>query len=432
MDWSRKMATIRAFRALRYARLIPEVVAPPYDVIDASQRELLASLCPYNIVHLTLPQNGEARYQRAHQLLEHWLAEGVLRLDAEPALYRYTQQFVDPLTGATRTRTGYFVLLHTEPYEHGVVLPHEHTFPGVKEDRFRLLEATRTHLEAIFGLYEPTPSLQEALSNAFWEPIAHLEGAELPEGHLHRLERLTDAVALARIEQAFEPCRIWIADGHHRYETALRFGQQYGSELLAERFLPILLVPIDDPGLVILPTHRILLQPLPGTPAEWRERLEPDFEIEPASPDTLAEQVFASRGEAVGLFQREGAWLIRQRSPQKPPTPFPLSPLTKGGEGVGEGGFKQDMSLYHLDAWWLHERLLPALGVQNPAIRYTRSAQEAIAAVRQGEGAAAFLLNPPQITTLQQVALTGGRMPHKSTYFYPKVLSGLIMWRIGQ
>jgi len=426
------MATIRAFRALRYARLIPEVVAPPYDVIDTSQRAQLANLSPYNIVHLTLPQNGETRYQRAQQLLEHWLADGVLRPDAEPAIYRYTQQFVDPLSGATRTRTGYFVLLHTEPYERGTVLPHEHTFPGVKEDRFRLLEATRTHLEAIFGLYEPTASLQEAISNAFWEPIAHLEGAELPEGHLHRLERLTDAVALARIEQAFESCRIWIADGHHRYETALRFGQQYGSELSAERFLPILLVPLDDPGLVILPTHRILQQPLPGTPAEWRKRLEPDFSMEPASPDTLAEQVFASRGEAVGLFTPHGAWLIRQRTVQNPPTPFTLSPLSKGGEGGGEGGFKQDMPLYHLDAWWLHEQLLPALGVQNPAIRYTRSAQEAMEAVQQGEGAAAFLLNPPQISTLQQVALTGGRMPHKSTYFYPKVLSGLIMWRIGQ
>ncbi len=420
------MVTIRAFRALRYARLIPEVVAPPYDVIDANLRTQLANLSPYNIVHLTLPQNGEARYQRAHQLLEHWIADGVLRLDAEPALYRYSQQFIDPLTGSPCTRTGYFVLLHTEPYEHGVVLPHEHTFPGVKEDRFRLLEATRTHLEAIFGLYEPTPSLQEALSSALWEPIAHLEGAELPEGHLHRLERLTDAVAVARIEQAFQPCRVWIADGHHRYETALRFGQQYGSELSAERFLPILLVPIDDPGLVILPTHRILLQPLLGTPAEWRERIEPDFGIEPASPDTLAEQVFASRGEAVGLFTLDGAWLIRQRSAQNPPAPFTW------GEGGGEGEFKQDMPLYHLDAWWLHERLLPALGVPNTEIRYTRSAQEAIEAVLQGEGAAAFLLNPPQITTLQQVALTGGRMPHKSTYFYPKVLSGLIIWRIGQ
>jgi len=406
------MATIRAFRALRYARLIPEVVAPPYDVIDTSQRAQLANLSPYNIVHLTLPQNGETRYQRAQQLLEHWLADGVLRPDAEPAIYRYTQQFVDPLSGATRTRTGYFVLLHTEPYERGTVLPHEHTFPGVKEDRFRLLEATRTHLEAIFGLYEPTASLQEAISNAFWEPIAHLEGAELPEGHLHRLERLTDAVALARIEQAFESCRIWIADGHHRYETALRFGQQYGSELSAERFLPILLVPLDDPGLVILPTHRILQQPLPGTPAEWRKRLEPDFSMEPASPDTLAEQVFASRGEAVGLFLREGAWLIRLRKWESTPA-------------VPD-------ALMRLDAWWLHEQLLPALGVQNPAIRYTRSAQEAMEAVQQGEGAAAFLLNPPQISTLQQVALTGGRMPHKSTYFYPKVLSGLIMWRIGQ
>jgi uncharacterized protein (DUF1015 family) len=369
-------------------------------------------------VHLTLPQNGETRYQRAHQLLQHWLADGVLRPDAEPALYRYTQQFIDPLSGATRTRTGYFVLLHTEPYERGVVLPHEHTFPGVKEDRFRLLEATRTHLEAIFGLYEPTPSLQEALAEAFWEPIAHLEGAELPEGHLHRLERLTDAVALARIERAFEPCRIWIADGHHRYETALRFGQQYGSEFSAERFLPILLVPLDDPGLVILPTHRILLEPLPGTPAEWHRRLEPDFEIEPASPATLAEQVFASRGEAVGLILREGAWLIRPRP--KPPTPL-----------QGEGGSEQGSPLHRLDAWWLHERLLPALGVQNPSIRYTRSAQEAIEAVQQGDGAAAFLLNPPQISILQQVALTGGRMPHKSTYFYPKVLSGLIMWRIA-
>jgi uncharacterized protein (DUF1015 family) len=412
------MATIRAFRALRYARLIPEVVAPPYDVIDADRREQLANLSPYNIVHLTLPQNGETRYQRAHQLLQHWLADGVLRPDAEPALYRYTQQFIDPLSGATRTRTGYFVLLHTEPYERGVVLPHEHTFPGVKEDRFRLLEATRTHLEAIFGLYEPTPSLQEALAEAFWEPIAHLEGAELPEGHLHRLERLTDAVALARIERAFEPCRIWIADGHHRYETALRFGQQYGSEFSAERFLPILLVPLDDPGLVILPTHRILLEPLPGTPAEWHRRLEPDFEIEPASPATLAEQVFASRGEAVGLILREGAWLIRPRP--KPPTPL-----------QGEGGSEQGSPLHRLDAWWLHERLLPALGVQNSSIRYTRSAQEAIEAVQQGDGAAAFLLNPPQISILQQVALTGGRMPHKSTYFYPKVLSGLIMWRIA-
>ncbi len=406
------MATIRAFRALRYARLIPEVVAPPYDVIDASERARLASLSPYNIVHLTLPEGGEERYQRARKLLEHWQAEGVLQPDPEPALYRYSQRFIDPLTGAARTRTGYFVLLHTEPYEQGVVLPHEHTFPGVKEDRFRLLEATRTHLEAIFGLYEPTPALEEALTEALWEPIAHLEGDDLPEGRQHRLERLTNPVVVNRIEQAFREARIWIADGHHRYETALRFGQQYGRDGSPERFLPILLVPIDDAGLVILPTHRILMQLPPGTPDEWRARIEPPFEVQSVPPDALPDGVLTSGGRAVGFLWREGAWLIRPRAFE--PVPDVPEVLTR------------------LDAWWLHERLLPALGAESVEVRYTRSLDEAIGAVERGEGAAVFLLSPPSLTTLQQVAQVGGRMPHKSTYFYPKVLSGLVMWRIGQ
>ncbi len=405
------MATVRAFRAVRYARLIPEVVAPPYDVIDAAQRAELTRLSPYNIVHLTLPEDGEARYQRAQKLLQHWLAEGVLQTDPEPALYRYSQQFIDPLTGASRTRTGYFVLLHTEPYERGVVLPHEHTFPGVKEDRFRLLEATRTHLEAIFGLYEPTPALQTALEGVLWEPIAYLEGHDLPEGCMHRLERLTNPVLIERIERAFQEVRVWIADGHHRYETALRFGEQYGSDGSPERFLPILLVPIDDPGLVILPTHRLLAGLPAGTPAEWQARLEPAFEVQPVPLEALRERVQASGGTAVGFLWREGAWLVRPRALNAPPD-------------VPD-------ALARLDAWWLHERLMPALGYGSVDIRYTRSAEEAINAVRTGTSAAAFLLNPPTITTLQQVAQAGARMPHKSTYFYPKVLSGLVMWRIG-
>jgi len=406
------MATVRAFRALRYARLIPEVVAPPYDVIGTEERARLASLSPYNIVHLTLPDDGEARYQRAQTLLEQWLAKDVLQPDPEPALYRYSQHFIDPLTGTLRTRTGYFALLHTEPYERGVVLPHEHTFPTVKEDRFRLLEATRTHLEAIFGLYEPTPALQDALDGVLWEPIAQLEGEELPEGHRHQLERLTNPVVIARIERAFAETRVWIADGHHRYETALRFGQQYGQDGSPERFLPILLVPIDAPGLVILPTHRILEQLPPGMPDEWRARIESAFEVLPVSPEALFEQVRASGGGAVGFLWRGGAWLIRPRKL----TPEPDVPE----------------ALVRLDAWWLHERLMPALGYESPAMRYTRSAQEVFEALHQGEGVAAFLLNPPRVALLQQVAQAGGRMPHKSTYFYPKVLSGLVMWRIGQ
>lgn len=399
------MATIRAFRATRYARVIPEVVAPPYDVISPEQRAELVAQSPYNIVQLTMPENGESRYQRANQILQHWLREGILRTDTEPALYRYTQKFIDPLTQQERARTGYFVLLHTEPYESGTVLPHEHTFPGVKEDRFRLLEATRTHLEAIFGLFEPTPEFREAVQGTLWEPVAQLEGANLPEGHFHLLERLTDPVAVSRIERAFEPMRIWIADGHHRYETALRFGLQYGRPGSPERFLPILLVPIDDPGLVILPTHRLLSVLPPGNPEAWRARLTEAFEVAPFEPTDGA-----SLQGAIGFVWQDGAWRI---------TPKHYAPVDDLPE-----------ALVRFDAWQLHHRVMPAMGLVEPDARYTRSFSEALRAVRNGQAACAFLLNPPPLATLQAIAASGGKMPHKSTYFHPKVLSGLITWRL--
>ncbi len=404
------MAIVRAFRATRFARLIPEVVAPPYDVIDESLRAELAERNPYNIVHLTLPQGDDDRYQHAARLLQHWLAEGVLRQDTEPAIYRYTQRFFDPLTHTHRTRTGYFVLLHTEPYEKGVVLPHEQTFPGVKEDRFRLLQATRTHMETIFGLFEDTPAFQEAIANLLWEPIAQIDGDDLPEGSAHRLERITNPVEVARFERAFENTRVWIADGHHRYETALRFGQAYGTDGSPERFLPILLVPLDDPGLVILPTHRVLTELPPGAPNDWQARLSAEFELTPVAPDSIVEQMARHNGEAIGFVWREGAWLIRPKA--YPPVAGQPDALTR------------------LDSWVLHERVMPALGYREPSKSYTRSAEEAINAVRSGRAQAAFLLNPPPLRALQQIASAGAKMPHKSTYFYPKVLSGLILWQV--
>lgn len=405
------MATIRAFRATRFARLIPEVVAPPYDVITPEHRAELASRSPYNIVHLTLPQDGEARYQHAQTLLNHWLSEGILRTDGEPAIYRYTQQFINPLTHSRETRVGYFVLLHTEPYETGTVLPHEHTFPVFKEDRFRLLEHTRTHLESIFGLFETTPELRQALSEPLWEPIASLEGADLPEGEVHLVERLTDPVKVARIESAFQAVRIWIADGHHRYETALQFGRQFGTDGSPERYLPILLVPFDDPGLVILPTHRLLSMLPPGTPADWHDRLSEAFELRSISREVVPTLQLHPSESWIAFVYPEGAWLIR-------PKEFPEVP-------------DQPEALTRFDAWWLHHRLMPALGYNQPEVRYTRSVEEALQALREGDAQAVFLLSPPTLATLREVAEAGAKMPQKSTYFYPKVLSGLITWRIG-
>jgi len=405
------MATVRAFRATRFARLIPEVVAPPYDVIDDALRQELAARNPYNIVHLTLPEGGDERYARAARLLQHWLSEGVLRQDPDPAIYRYTQRFFDPLSGSTRARTGYFVLLHTEPYENGVVLPHEQTFPGVKEDRYRLLQATRTHLETIFGLFEDTPAFQEAIADLMWEPLVQIEGDDLPEGVFHKLERITNPVEVSRFERAFAHACVWIADGHHRYETALRYGQNYGTDGSPERFVPILLVPLDDPGLVILPTHRVLAELPPGTPAEWQARLQTEFECMPVAHETVLEQMAQLGGEAIGFVWREGAWLIRPKA--YPPV-----------QGLPD-------ALTRLDSWVLHERVMPALGYREPQKTYTRSAEDALNAVRTGAMQAAFLLNPPPLRALQQIASAGGKMPHKSTYFHPKVLSGLILWQVG-
>ncbi|MER3558486.1 MAG: hypothetical protein C4336_02720 [Armatimonadota bacterium] len=200
--------------------------------------------------------------------------------------------------------------------------------------------------------------------------------------------------------------RIWIADGHHRYETALRFGLQYGAPGSPERFLPILLVPIDDPGLVILPTHRLLDTLPPGEPSEWRARLADSFEVSPFDPTEPS-----ALGGAVGFVWHGGAWRI---------APKHFEPV----DGVPE-------ALVRFDAWWLHHRVLPTLGYTEPEARYTRSFNEALEAVQQGNARCAWLLNPPPLATLQAIALAGGKMPHKSTYFYPKVLSGLITWRLN-
>lgn len=412
------MARVRAFRALRFTAIDETVVAPPYDVISPEERRRLGGHSPYNIVHLTLPEGGEERYTQAARLLQQWLEAGIVRPDAEPAFYRYHQTFRNPLTGNELTRRGYFVLLHTEPYERGVVLPHEHTFPGIKEDRFRLLSATRTHLETIFGLYEPTPALEAPLRDAPFETVAHLQGEGLPEGTEHILERLREPEAVRAIEEAFAPIRIWIADGHHRYETALRFGTELGTEGSPERFLPILLVPMSDPGLVILPTHRLLPHLPPGTASEWRTRLQPLFEVYDSTPEGILQemQTSAQQGrEGIGFVHSQGVWLL---------LPSKQLDLDAFMPPQASPSWKQ------LDVNLLHRIILPTLDYGQVEPTYTRSAQEVFQRVSRGESAVGFLLNPPRLEALRQIASQGEKMPHKSTYFYPKVLSGLIMWKL--
>jgi uncharacterized protein (DUF1015 family) len=342
------VADVKPFRALRYderrAGPLEDLVAPPYDVISAEQRERYLTKSPYNVVHVTLP-DGEADAARA---LAAWEREGVLVRDAEPSFWWLAQDYAGP-DGVARRRDGLVAALRVEPYEAGVVLPHERTHAGPKEGRLRLLRATRTHVEPIFLLHEGR------LDGPTGEPLVDVQ--------LDRVRsRLWPVDGEAPAELADAP--LVIADGHHRYETALAFHEEEGTE--ASAWLPVVIVPTRQDGLTIFPTHRIAT----------RTRPLPPLEASSNGDDRAVAEVYT----------RSGSGYLRG----------------KPGE--------LDVDLV--------ARYAPDVG-------YTPSADEARAAVDAGEAEAAFLLRPPTVEQVAAAAKAGRTMPQKTTFFYPKLTSGL-------
>ena len=334
------MAVVKPFRAERYdeskAGPLERLVAPPYDVLSAEQREEYLARSPYNVVHLTLPDDEE----QAGRDVTDWREQGVLARDQEPGYWLLSQDYVGP-DGVSRTRTGLVASLRAEPYENGVVLPHERTHSGPKEGRLRLLRATRTQLEPIFLLYEGDPLRLPAR-----EPDLQSGG--------DKLWRVEDA-------PNFESTELLIADGHHRYETAVAYAQEGGSP-----YLMVVLVPTEQEGLTIFPTHRLAerINGAHGTPIE-----------EPG--DVLPGVV----------MYRDGKYELLK------------------GDGL-------DVEIV--------ERIAP------DGVTYTPERAEAVATVDRGDAEAAFLLRPTRIEDVWAVARRGETMPQKSTYFYPKLTSGLL------
>jgi uncharacterized protein (DUF1015 family) len=343
------MAVVEPFRALRYDadRFGPlgALVAPPYDVISPGEREAYRSRSPHNVVHLTLPDDE----QEAAEKLAAWRDQGVLLRDEQPALWWLAQDYIGP-DGVTRRRDGLVCALRVEPYSTGAILPHERTHAGPKEGRLRLLRATRTHVEPIFLLYDGP------LAGAGGDPDVDVE----LDGVRSRLWRLAGEPPAELADAS-----LLIADGHHRYETALAFHEEDGSE--ASAWLLAVVVPTDQEGLTIFPTHRIAL----------RTRPLPALEPSPRIGRAIAEVY--TRGESGFLLGEEG-------------------------ELDGE-----------LVARYAEE------------VRYTPSEDEARAAVDAGEAEAAFLLRPPTVEQVEAVVRAGRTMPQKSTYFYPKLTSGLLL-----
>lgn len=423
------MALVRPFFGTRYgskAGDVADLVAPPYDVLSAAERNRYASRSPYNVVHLTLPEQNEddrskfVKYARSAAALAEWRREGILVPEPQPVYYRYSQTFSIPGDIKRHTRTSLIALLKTEPYDKGIVLPHEQTFPKHKEDRLRILEATRAHLECIFGLFEDESGATFRRIQAAAAEQAVDTTTE--DGVRHVLEIVSDEDACQAIEADLADKKVWIADGHHRYETTCAFRAQLGEQdgLIAEDFMMMAFSSMSDPGLVLLPTHR-MIDKLPVPERDLHDLIGRFFNVRVMANGNLFEAIqslAAADTRAFGIALPSGSGLVATLD--RPEDALELI------DTVGS----PDLKL--LDVTILHEvilgRLLGIHGLES--VSYTRDADEAVRSVTQGQGAA-FLMNPPSVDDMRRIALGGEKMPQKSTYYYPKILSGLVLWLLS-
>ncbi|MEI6511664.1 MAG: DUF1015 domain-containing protein [bacterium] len=420
------MAIIKPFCAVRYTMPIDTVVAPPYDVISPEDRQKLGQSNAYNIVHLTLPEGKSddrsqyVKYAQAAARLTEWRREQQLVPDQKPGYYLYRQTFTDPVTGQKHKRSAIIGLLRSEPYETGTVMPHEQTFPGHKEDRLRLLEATRTHLECIYGMYDDANGkIKQTLENATFEPLC---STETPDGIYHELYVCDDEQTNVEIEGLFADKRILIADGHHRYETILNFRKQYvqATGTVPEDFLPVAFTALQDPGLIVLPTHRMVKSMPPEVMANFPAKLEEYFQVDEVKVEELPEMVrkAASNGaRVVGIVLPNKGYLCTLRD---------IDIMDKVVEE------EHSMVWKRLDVTVLHTLMMEKLlGLPKGVEAYTRDDNEVLDKVGSGEFAAGFMINAPTVDETREIASSGEKMPQKSTFFYPKLLSGLVMWSFG-
>lgn len=420
------MATIRPFRGLRFTGSAgdpSDLTAPPYDVISPEMREELAGKNKHNIVGLTLPESQDGdrskfvKYARAAQRLQEWRTSDILQNEEKPALYRYRQVFTTP-DGQEHERTKIVALIKVQPYSEGAVLPHERTFPKHKEDRMRILEATRAHVESIFGLFEDEDgSRHQAIADAPHEVVASLTD---DDGTLHEFAVISDEDAIKRIVDGVAGSTVWIADGHHRYETALAFREKQGEQDsdIAEDYMMMALCSISDPGLALLPTHRILKR-MPVDAPGLKARLSEHFDLEDCpNGELMARLENHAEGCAFGVALPGGTGVLAVAKDKQ----------ALVNQVSAEGGD----ALKNLDVTILHEVIFGGLlGLAgNDFFGYTRSETEAVEAV-EDDSPASFLMNPPSVDDMKAVAAAGDFMPQKSTYYYPKLQSGLVLWSLA-
>jgi uncharacterized protein (DUF1015 family) len=415
----RPMADVQPLRALHYdlgkAGPLERLTAPPYDVIDAAQREQLVARSPHNVVAIDLPQ-GDDPYANAARILSGWQEAGIVVRDPEPALWALTQDYEAP-DGTRRVRSGFFCRVRISPYGAGLIRPHERTHPAAKEDRLRLMRATKANLSPIFALYPDAggsgwAALEPATAREPWGEVTD------DDGTTHRMWRVGDPAAVESVQRALADAELLIADGHHRYETARTYADEIGGDG-DHNYVLMCLVSMSDPGLTIFPTHRLV----GGIDDARRERLErvlrESFEAVDVDPERIAPDSGGNGHVPEFGFLDGGGRSLR---------------LKLTSRDLAERALADHGETYRrLDTAVLEKLVLEdALGMSEDDIShqrglgYARDAEEALAAVRSGRYDAAFLLRPTPVEQVQAVAAEGETMPPKSTYFYPKLLSGLL------
>jgi uncharacterized protein (DUF1015 family) len=423
------MAKIYPFRGLRYApdRIpVDKVVTQPYDKISKEMQDRYYQLHPNNIIRIILgktsPEDSSSNnvYTRAAEHLKEWRAAGVLQQLADPAFFVYFQRFQVPGSAGpagptdVRVRKGFVGLGRLEDYANKVIFPHERTLSGPKKDRIELLRHTRTQFEQIFMLYEdPAQTIDRALDEVAAGPPGILVDDEY--GVRHTMWFVTDPKLVSLIQQEMAEKKLIIADGHHRYETAVAFRDEMGGGPPFDR-MPMTFFNMKSPGLTILPTHRVLSN-LPDFDSgvmleraqEFFEVLDSDATAGDSKPVTIG--VCADQREKISYLTLKSSLDLAAAMPD-------LSPKQRT-----------------LDVVVLHRLVLDkCLGITEEAvtresyITYVRERNDAIKAVKSGKAQVAFLLNPTQIDQMRDIAYEGNVMPQKSTDFYPKVLSGLVMY----
>ncbi|HSV73241.1 MAG TPA: DUF1015 domain-containing protein [Chthonomonadales bacterium] len=426
------MATVTAFRGICYdpdrVGDLSHVVAPPYDVISPREQDALYARHPMNCVRIILnrAEPGDASpaalYERASACLREWLAAGVLREEETPALWVYRQDFPHPITGASAARTGVICALGLEPYERGIVVPHEQTRVRAIADRLELMRATSANTEPIYGLYEDDgaiDALREA-AGARGPDLSVQDGEER-----HQVWRVTDPSARAAFAESLRDRRVWIADGHHRYETALAYCAERaaaGRGCGACASILAVLVPFGDPGIVILPTHRMVRSVAPQTLVDLPNLLGRWFAVERVDGEPWPLVLRKGGHErSIGMVTRDGAFLLTLRDTE-----------AMDAEAADKPPVWRRLCVAVLQRLVLERTLgIPASAIATtPHIGYTRDHTEALGAVHRGDWDVAFLLGLPDAADVRDVSAAGERMPPKSTYFYPKLLSGLLLRRL--